>query len=313
MLPWRKKQELQAMLIEKDKLDIQECKKRPVGWPLELHDPRNGEFIASCEFNDLMDAYAKAQKPINLTLVGTEYGVDSDTTMYDFIIKLFLNPLITLDEMVSFRFVGNRWPGCDSYESLARLFVFLGGIPDIIPRDGGNYKFIERIDLQKSKTASYDIYHTNKDALTKIDCLATGESGISDITLIHNTMVPGMSSNELPINGNKVYLMSVKWKTKEGGTKLYDITGLDSYAGRIPGVDKGHVSILLFLKNRGFFTNKCMRSTTEREEEELCEQVYGWVEDVKPFLTKIRNELFRLADEHNMTPLDLFNQIYNIQ
>ena len=50
-----------------------------------------------------------------------------------------------------------------------------------------------------------------------------------------------------------------------------------------------------------------------RHPEVYCQQIYGWIEDVRPFLTKVRNEIFKIADERKMTPLNVFDNLYNIR
>ena len=87
-----------------------------------------------------------------------------------FLTKVFIDPKISLDDMVSFRLSSGGQVGSDIYEVLSRLFVFFGGIADVNPRDGGNYKFMNSAEDGK-------IYNTSEDALRSMKCIASSGSG----------------------------------------------------------------------------------------------------------------------------------------
>ena len=64
------------------------------------------------------------------------------------------------------------------------------------------------------------------------------------------------------------------------------------------------------MKKRGQFADKCLNA--DRHEENWCEQIYGWIEDVKPFLEIVRNKIFRLADQKMKSPIAMFDQLFDI-
>ena len=334
--PWKRKQEENARLILEDKQMIDEGRKRPDGpegeWKgqLELYYPWKPEAIKGnltakvLEFKQYAKEFIESQKPIDLALTGKVYNVDRDTTMYEFIRKLFLNPKITIDEIVSFYFVENRpVTGCDSYEVLCRLFLFLGGMNGVDPKEDGDYRFVDRIDIRREKNQNYLIYKTNTEALKETTCVATSKSGVSDITLIHKDAF----SKTILINKPKVYLMSVKWFGEEqSADKKYDIEALLTQRDRtitiesrknldvntIQHLTNNDIDIIVFLKNRGAFAKKCGNAVSTRNTQNVCEQIFGWVEDVQPFLDYARNEIFVLADSKNKLPMTIFNELYNI-
>jgi hypothetical protein len=288
-------------------------------WQDTLFNPSDGIALSKPNPKDnvtdligLIDDFKVSQKPTLDAPLGTVYGVNRTTNMYGFVHKIFLNPMMTMDEMVSFMFSPGRHIGNDSYESLSRLFVFFGGIPEVNPREDGDYKFVDQFEIDRKAGEEHIPFERNIDMLNNVSAIGLNDSGFSDVTLIHNSI---FDETEPPINGKKVYLMSVKWLGEEStATKSYDIETLRSFsmdiAQYIPGLRPSNVINLVFLKNRGEFADKCM--SAKRHEEEWCEQIYGWNEDVKPFLQTIRNKIFSIADQKLKTPLQIFDEMYTI-
>ena len=339
--PWEQKQLENARIMFDDEQQIKEGRKRPTGWGLDLYEPfkpknfpedtqftpkqiQEGSLSANVEkLKQYSKEFLESQKPVNLALIGKDYDVNKDTTMYEFIQKLFLNPKLTIDELVSFYFVKNRpVTGCDSFEVLCRLFIFLGGMADVNPKDDGDYRFVERIDINRIKQQNYILYKNNTEALKDTTCIATSESGVSDITLMYNDVFSPTAVIERP----KIYLMSVKWFGEEKSAEKYDIEKLSVQADRTVVVEsrtnlkvntlqhliRPDIHILVFLKNRGAFLKKCGQAHSQRNIENICEQFFGWNEDVKPFLEHARNDIFMLADRKHKTPMAIFDELYNI-
>ena len=153
----------------------------PVAPPQKVfYDPRNGEQLSSH-----MDAIKQLEKilreiktsennvPVSL------YGLNNATTSYEFLLNVFCNPEISLDDMVSFALDKGGNPGSDIYEVLCRLYVFFGGVDGVNPRQGGNYKFMKKIEQPGER------FDTAIDALKSIKCKATSVSGVSDITIVN--------------------------------------------------------------------------------------------------------------------------------
>ena len=90
----------------------EDCKK--------LFDPCTKEPIQSIE--TLEKRIREIKKNLDTIPVGL-FGLTNATSNYDFMINVFLNPEILLDEMVSFRLAEGGNPGSDIYEFLSRLFV----------------------------------------------------------------------------------------------------------------------------------------------------------------------------------------------
>ena len=66
------------------------------------------------------------------------------------------------------------------------------------------------------------------------------------------------------------------------------------------------------MKRRGEFIKKCMAAVSGRHPENNCLQIFGWEEDVSPFLETIRHNIFQYADRKDKTPQQLFNEIYRV-
>jgi hypothetical protein len=320
---WPNKQRDRTKLVKINENKIKSGLVRPEGWGLDLYSPITSDKIDEDTYFDdtiILDRecneFKTSQKPLMPEPTGTKgYGLFAKTTMYEFIKKIFFDPKYPLDEMVSFYWrPGRQNSGCDAYETLARLFVFFGGIPEVIPQEGshGNYIFIEKIEAD-SDDNSYTPYLTNTDLFNGCECLATRGEGISDISIVRKdifntetrTTRVGLSSD----TQKHVYKMSVKWYGEEKSQEQYDIAKLNSY--KMPGIELNNTGIFVFLKNRSAFTERCMRAS-RMYQVKLCEQVYGWYEDVKPFLEKIRTKIFEIADKKHTTPMDVFHTLYSI-
>ena len=328
---WRTKQKdrLQRFKINENK--IASGVVRPGGWSIELYDPQTGKLIGDKddpdypeivkELTDQCNEFTKSQLAIKPDPLGKQYGVKTSTTMYDFMKLLFLKPEITLDEMVSFYFRDGRPnAGCDSYETLARLFVFFGGVNTLgvqpyksaNPQEGGDYIFVEKIELNGQ--GQYTPYFTSWDMFRDTQCLATKGSGISDISLFRKDIVDPITKKIKEITTHedqiykKIYLMSVKWFQDEKSPESYDISKLQVFP--IASFND-KVGILVFLKSRSRFTEKCV-GATRTEQLKYCEHIYGWEEDVKPFLDIVRGHIFKIADDLHMTPIQAFDEVYTI-
>ena len=72
------------------------------------------------------------------------YGLNNATSNYEFLMNVFCNKNITLDDMVSFKLDKGRYSGSDIYEVLCRLFVIFGGIENISVLNG-DYKIMLKI------------------------------------------------------------------------------------------------------------------------------------------------------------------------
>ena len=309
--------------IKADKNKISMGMKRPPDWKgYDLYDPRTGTKIDLANtranylrFNKLIAEFNLSQEVVEKAPIGNIYNVDVSTTTYEFILRLFLNPKITIGQMVSFYFIkGRATPGCDSFEVLCRLYIFFGGIPNVRvdAKHNPNYNFMKRIDIKKNTT--YEIYDTNEKAFDNVRCIGTGKEGVSDITLINT------NDKTVPENPIKIYLSSVKWFAEEQSPSDYDIaniglqkdTFLQTEYAKQKGINSDNIKIIVFLKRRGEFIKKCKAAVSGRHPENNCLQFYGWEEDVSPFLETIRRNIFQYADRKEKTPQQLFNEVYRV-
>jgi len=256
-----------------------------------------------------LDALEKRLKEIkkqrDITPVGL-YGLTNETSNYDFIMNVFVNPLISLDDMVSFKLSeGRKTTGSDIYEVLSRLFVFFGGISGVNPRDGGNYAFMDRVEGGR-------IYSSTREALQSMKCIASKGSGISDITLIKINVNQNTSKNEKPdikpycettcIDTNKdqsstpkTYLMSVKWRTKEKNAENVDLEKLRIAQQELLKEEQKPSDLIVFIKSKKDYqisNNRMYRQYVQH----LAKTFFGWNEDVKPFLEEIRRNIFELGN-----------------
>ena len=288
----------------------------PVAPPQKVfYDPRNGEQLSSH-----MDAIKQLEKilreiktsennvPVSL------YGLNNATTSYEFLLNVFCNPEISLDDMVSFALDKGGNPGSDIYEVLCRLYVFFGGVDGVNPRQGGNYKFMKKIEQPGER------FDTAIDALKSIKCKATSVSGVSDITIVNTGggLVKEIKSTdpycEVECNMKlpeqiQTYLMSVKWYKKEKSAEHYDLEKLFVAANKITTAEQHPIAILVFLKSKEDFRiahNRAYRQYVKG----LAENFLGWKEDVKPFLQNIRREIFEGAQQSGVSPQDLVIRQY---
>jgi hypothetical protein len=156
-----------------------------------LYDPCSGKPLEENTMKALEKRIRDIKKERDIIPVGL-YGLTNDTSNYDFLTKVFIDPKVSLDDMVSFRLSEARLAGTDIYEVLSRLFVFFGGITNVNPRDGGNYKFMNSAEDGK-------IYNTSEDALRSMKCIASSGSGVSDITIVY------VNSTQTTNNANPSY------------------------------------------------------------------------------------------------------------
>jgi hypothetical protein len=225
------------------------------------------------------------------------YGLTNDTSNYDFLMNVFCDKSITLDDMVSFKLHEKSNPGSDIFEVLCRLFVIFGGI-DSVNMMNGDFKMMMKIENSSS------MFDTIQDALQKMNCKATSKSGVSDITLVRTKI----SEKEIKLDSPycevecevkepdaiKTYLMSVKWYQKEKGAEHYDLEKLFLAGENIVSMEKYPFSILVFLKSKSDF-EKAHRRSYRQYVSRIAQTFFGWEEDVKPFLENIRNTLFQNA------------------
>ena len=280
-----------------------------------FYDPRSGEQLSSNidaikQLEKILREIKNSQNKVPESL----YGLNNKTTSYDFLLNVFCNPEISLDDMVSFALEHGGNPGSDIYEVLCRLYVFFGGVDGVNPRQGGNYKFMKKIEQPGER------FDTAIDALKSIKCKATSISGVSDITIAYtgDGVQKEIKSTDpyceiecdmkLP-NQIKTYLMSVKWYKKEKSAEHYDLEKLFVAANKITTIEQHPVSILVFLKCKEDFRiahNRAYRQYVKG----LAENFLGWKEDVKPFLQNIRREIFEGAQQTGISPKDLVIRQY---
>jgi len=276
----------------------------------QLYDPCTREPIATIKL--LEQRIREIKKLADVIPVGL-YGLTNKTSNYDFITNVFTNPNISLDDMVSFRLSKDRTPGSDVYEVLSRVFVFLGGIADVNPRDDGNYKFMKKIE----GTAPH-VYSSSVDALKSMECLASRKMGISDITLTRTgggrvvKQTDAYCEVDCDVSDSKVvktYLMSVKWYSDEKNAEHYDLEKLYTASQKITSKEQQPLSIIVFLKSKTDFQIAHNRSYRQYVRE-IGDTFFGWHEDVKPFLEDKRRSLFETAQLLGITPKEAFERQY---
>lgn len=270
----------------------------------ELFDPCTKEPIASLDV--LEKRIRDIKKRRDIIPVGL-YGLTNDTSNYDFLTKVFIDPKISLDDMVSFRLSAGGQVGSDIYEVLSRLFVFFGGIENVNPRQNGNYKFMKKIEGDAP-----EVYDDSVDALKRMKCKATRAMGISDITLMNvrndkKIIKPDDPYCEVDCDTKesdniKTYLISVKWYKDEKNAEHYDLEKLFTAAQKITTAEQKPLDIIVFLKSKKDFEiahNRSYRQYTR----DLAKTFFGWNEDVKPFLEEKRRTIFELAKLSDISPL----------
>jgi len=247
------------------------------------------------------------------------YGLKNSTTNYEFLTNVFINPEISLDDMVSFKLSeGRAKPGTDIFEVLSRLFVFFGGIENVNPREGGNYRFMDKLEEGGRR------YDDTKKALQSMKCIASKGSGVSDITLVQinenkkkdvksDSPYCEVDCDVLESENIKTYAMSVKWYTDEKSAEHYDLEKLYTLANlKIQSKERKPVGIIVFLKSKKDFQIAHNRSYRQYVKE-IGNSFFGWNEDVKPFLEGIRKNIFELAYERKITINQALESQYFIQ
>jgi hypothetical protein len=279
---------------------------------VDLYDPCTREPISSMEA--LEKRIRELKKMRDLVPVGL-YGLTNETTNYDFLTTVFINPNISLDDMVSFRLSSGGQIGSDIYEVLSRLFVFFGGIQNVNPRQDGNYRFMKKIEGGGS-----EVYDDSVEALRLMKCKATRAMGISDITLTNiksgEVAAPKPHDPYCEVECNiketeiiKTYLISVKWYKNEKNAEYYDLEKLFTAAQKITSAEQKPVDIIVFLKSKHDFEiahNRAYRQYTR----DIAKTFFGWNEDVKPFLEEKRRAIFEFANLTNKTPLEALQEQY---
>ena len=269
-----------------------------------LYDPCTKEPIATLEALEKRIRDIKKQRDI--IPVGL-YGLTNDTSNFDFLTKVFIDPKVSLDDMVSFRLSAGGQVGSDIYEVLSRLFVFFGGIENVNPRQNGNYKFMKKIEGDAP-----EVYDDSVDALKRMKCKATRAMGISDITLMNvrndkKVIKPDDPYCEVDCDTKesdniKTYLISVKWYKDEKNAEHYDLEKLFTAAQKITTAEQKPLDIIVFLKSKKDFEiahNRSYRQYTR----DIAKTFFGWNEDVKPFLEEKRRTIFELANLSDISPL----------
>jgi hypothetical protein len=270
----------------------------------DLFDPCTKEPIATLEALEKRIRDIKKQRDI--IPVGL-YGLTNDTSNFDFLTKVFIDPKVSLDDMVSFRLSAGGQVGSDIYEVLSRLFVFFGGIENVNPRQNGNYKFMKKIEGDAP-----EVYDDSVDALKRMKCKATRAMGISDITLMNvrndkKVIKPDDPYCEVDCDTKesdniKTYLISVKWYKDEKNAEHYDLEKLFTAAQKITTAEQKPLDIIVFLKSKKDFEiahNRSYRQYTR----DIAKTFFGWNEDVKPFLEEKRRNIFELANLSDISPL----------
>lgn len=277
----------------------------------ELFDPCTKEPVSSLEALEKRIREIKKQR--DMIPVGL-YGLTNDTSNYDFLTKVFIDPKVSLDDMVSFRLSTGGQVGSDIYEVLSRLFVFFGGIENVNPRKGGNYKFMKKIEGDAPH-----VYYDSIDALKRMKCKATRAMGISDITLTisrNDTRVIKPDDPYCEVDCDieesiniKTYLISVKWYKDEKNAEHYDLEKLFTASQKITTDEQKPLGIIVFLKSKKDFEiahNRSYRQYTR----DIAKTFFGWNEDVKPFLEEKRKAIFELASISGISPLEALENQY---
>jgi hypothetical protein len=275
-----------------------------------LFDPCTREPIGSLAL--LEKRVRDIKRELNITPVGL-YGLTNETTNYDFLMRVFLDPDISLDDMVSFKLSeGRAKAGTDIFEVLSRIFVFFGGIDGVNPRQGGNYKYMDRIE------GGGRIYDDVKVALQSMKCIASRGSGVSDITLVNSggkreAVKPNDPYCEISCNTEvteikKTYIMSCKWRKDEKNAENVDLPKLRIAALNL-SPEQQPVDIIVFIKSKKDYeiaNNRMYRQYVR----ELSKTFFGWNEDVKPFLENIRRSIFELSNMKEISPQEALESQY---
>lgn len=240
------------------------------------------------------------------------YGLNNATSNYDFLMNVFCNKDISLDDMVSFRLQEGGQIGSDIFEVLCRLFVIFGGI-DSVNILNGDFKIMTKIEDSTS------IIPDVKTALETMKCKATSKMGVSDITLTNiktttkeikdDTPYCEIECDVKPSSEIKTYLMSVKWYKEEKSAEHYDLEKLYLAGDNLVSPEKMPFGIIVFLKSKLDF-QKAHRRSYRQYVSRIADTFFGWNEDVKPFLEDIRKTLFQNAEILKKTPQELIESQY---
>lgn len=287
----------------------------------KLYDPCTKEELIRIDPNtgdtnyDLKELEKKVRniKKIRSEVPSGLYGLANNTSIYEFLMSVFCDKSISLDDMVSFKLHENGQVGSDIYEVLCCLFVIFGGIENVSLGKGGNYKFMLKIE------ESFSLIEDVKTALQKRTCKASKDQGISDITLIktkseEKEIKPDSSYCEVDCDVKqskeiKTYLMSVKWYQKEKSAEHYDLEKLYIAGQKLVSEERLPFGIIVFLKSKLDFQKAHNRSYRQYVKF-ISETFFGWNEDVKPFLEDVRKTLFENADVLQKTPQKLIESQY---
>lgn len=240
------------------------------------------------------------------------YGLNNNTSNYDFLMNVFCDKNISLDDMVSFRLQEGGQIGSDIFEVLCRLFVIFGGIESVNVLNN-NFKIMLKIENSTS------VFDNLKDALKTMKCKATSKMGVSDITLVNMKTSEKTPKDDdpycevecdvKPSSEIKTYLMSVKWYLKEKGAEHYDLEKLYLAGENVVSSEKMPFGIIVFLKSKLDF-QKAHRRSYRQYVSRIADTFFGWNEDVKPFLEDVRKTLFQNAEILEKTPQELIESQY---
>ena len=230
------------------------------------------------------------------------------TSLYDFIMKYYSNPDISLDLLITHN-LGTQ--GADIFETFCKVFVIFGGIPVIklADKDGKNFTFVNKIEEQRKYSSLLEAIQAEKVG-------ATRGSGMSDLTFVR-VSPDGKSESDKPYCESdceskseeeiKTYVGTVKWYKKEKSAEHYDLEKLKIFEGELFDMYKP-VSILLFLKNKHEF-EMAHRRAYRKHVIKYANQIYDWEDDIKPFLQQKRYDIFHSAQLSGKTPEECVNDI----
>ena len=279
------------------------------GKELDKVDPISG--IKNYDIKQLERRIREIKRLRNDTPVGL-YNLNNKTTNFDFLMNVFCDKNIILDDMVSFKLQEGGQVGSDIYEVLCRLFVIFGGIENINVLNGA-YKIMLKIENSSS------IFDDLKTALQNMECKATSKMGVSDITLIKTKSIKKDINPDSPYceiecdmtepDEIKTYLISVKWYQKEKSAEHYDLEKLYIAGDKLVSEEKMPYGLIVFLKSKLEYKKAHARAYRQYTND-LANTFFGWNEDVKPFLEDIRKTLFQNADILKTTPQELMLSQY---
>lgn len=307
-----KKEIVQEVQLEKPLLKTDDCKTLYdpcTGQELQKIDPISG--MINYDIKQLEKRIREIKNLRNETPV-RRYNLNNKTTNFEFLMNVFCDKTINLDEMVSFRLQEGGQKGADIYEVLCRLFVIFGGVENI---NVLNNDFKIMLKIEDPSTIFDDV----KKALENMECKATSKMGVSDITLIKTKTTKKEVKPDSPYceidcdmtepTEIKTYLMSVKWYQKEKSAEHYDLEKLYIAGDKLVSEEKMPYGLIVFLKSK-YDYKKAHSRASRQYTQDLAKTFFGWDEDVKPFLEDIRKTLFQNANILNKTPKELMLSQY---